>query len=109
MRLLSVRIPENEFLKLKDVCHQHGLGNVSGFVRSSLTWVIANGQRTLLDILRSGESPMGSRQFSGHSELDEQLDNLRREVQQLKLWLQQEGFGPAGSSSVGPKGPENKV
>ena len=56
MRFVSVRMSEDEYESLKVLGKECGSRNLSSFIRSSLSWILANGHRSLLDLLTSGEA-----------------------------------------------------
>lgn len=64
-RLITFRLSEEEYDSVRALCAAQGARSVSGFVRSSVIWVLSNWDRRVKDILFIS-APIGERP-SAHS------------------------------------------
>jgi hypothetical protein len=87
MRLVSVRLSQDEYERLKSLSSRQAGGTVSGLIRSSMHGIMLNGNRTLIDLLSEpiGESSGADllTQLSAIQVLERRLENLDREVKRL--------------------------
>ena len=87
MRLVSVRISQDEYDRLKSLSSQRSSGNVSGLIRASMHSILMNGNKTLIDLLSElppGRSTLDVIQPSSPLQvLERRLENLDREIKQL--------------------------
>ena len=87
MRLVSVRLSQDEYDRLKALSSQRSRGNVSGLIRASMHGILMNGNRTLIDLLSEfafGHSTPDLAQPSSPIQLlERRLDILDREIKQL--------------------------
>lgn len=57
MKLISVRLSEEECEGLQALCDTVGARSVSGFVRTALRWLIVNRQKSVLEVICSPGDP----------------------------------------------------
>jgi hypothetical protein len=50
-RSITFRLPEEDYQRLRLVCTSQGAKSVSDFIRSGVSWVVANGERRILDVV----------------------------------------------------------
>src|SRR5262249_11856042 len=85
-RLVSVRMSEQEYARIRSLCERQGFRSVSSFVRAAVTWLVANYDRSLLGVLGVFDSQMPGGQ-SGIGEIDRlvnRISELDREVERLR-------------------------
>jgi hypothetical protein len=86
MRLVSVRMSEEEYGRLRLMCEQQGCRSVSSFVRSAMAWMVANCDRSLLGVLGVLDTHITGPQ-SRVDDIDRLVDRvteLDREVERLR-------------------------
>jgi len=87
MRLVSVRMSQDEYEHLKSFNSLWGGGSVSGLIRASMRGIMLNGNRTLIELLRES-SPAGvgvdlAAPISAIQGIEQRLENLDREIKRL--------------------------
>ena len=87
MRFVSLRMSEDEYVRLKALGKEFGSRSLSSFIRSSVIWILANGHRTLLDVLTSPEpGRLWNTPAEGYTiaALGRRINEFDRELEQLK-------------------------
>jgi len=87
MRFVSLRMSEDEYERLKVLGKECGSRNLSSFIRSCVSWILANGHRTVLDLLISTEPRrVWNIPAEGYSiaALGRRINEFDRELEQLK-------------------------
>jgi hypothetical protein len=87
MRLVSVRMSQDEYEHLKSFSSVWGGGSVSGLIRASMRGIMLNGNRNLIDLLCES-SPAGggvdlAAPISAIQGIERRLENLDREIKRL--------------------------
>jgi hypothetical protein len=87
MRFVSLRMSEDEYERLKVLVKEFGSRSLSSFIRDSVSWILSNGNRTLLDLMTASE-PGRVRNAPADdctiAALGRRIKEFDRELEQLK-------------------------
>ncbi len=87
MRLVSVRLSQDEYDRLKSLSSQRAGGSVSGLIRASMHGIMQNGNRTLIDLLSDSFPGASGADLAAHISaiqvLERRLEHLDREIKRL--------------------------
>jgi hypothetical protein len=103
-RLISFRVSDEEYERVRAVCGAHGARSLSDFVRSAICWIVGNSNRGLLELIATANysiAPgLGLRrsEYAGGATtggdpvtaLEGRLDSLTHELQDLSRQIRKQ-------------------
>ena len=107
MRLVSVRLSQDEYDRLKSISAEHAWGSVSGLIRASMHGIMLHGHRTVIDLLsksNSSSSCLATSQSTAIQLIERRIESLADEMKRLRAATGDFGTPTNVATACNPEG-----